>query len=233
MFERFTVDARTVVVNAQEHARRLGHRYVGCEHLLLAAASTDQPATAVLREHGITPERVEEEIVRLVGLGGEAGLFGDLDRDALSVIGIDLDAVRARIEASFGTDALTEAATSLDHGERRNRWNHRFGIPSGLVRRRRHRQLRSSPPTSTATGKYQASGPVVRGHLPLTTGAKKTLENSLREAGARHDNYIGAEHLLLGLIRTNGGLMPQIMQALDASGPEVRTAIIDRYRKAS
>jgi ATP-dependent Clp protease ATP-binding subunit ClpA len=35
MFERFTPDARTVVVHAQEHARRLGHRYIGCEHLLL------------------------------------------------------------------------------------------------------------------------------------------------------------------------------------------------------
>jgi ATP-dependent Clp protease ATP-binding subunit ClpA len=62
MFERFTVEARTVVVHAQEHARRLGHRYVGCEHLLLAAASTDQPASAVLREQGITPERVEEQM---------------------------------------------------------------------------------------------------------------------------------------------------------------------------
>lgn len=103
MFERFTLDARTVVIHAQEHARRLGHRYVGCEHLLLAVASAGQPASAVLREQGITPEHVEEEIVRRVGLGGGAGLFSDLDRDALSAIGIDLDAVRARIEASFGT----------------------------------------------------------------------------------------------------------------------------------
>ena len=50
MFERFTVDARTVVVHAQEHARRLGHRYVGCEHFLLAVVSTGEPVGAVLRE---------------------------------------------------------------------------------------------------------------------------------------------------------------------------------------
>ena len=31
MLERFTDDARTVVVQAQRHARRLGHRYIGCE----------------------------------------------------------------------------------------------------------------------------------------------------------------------------------------------------------
>jgi ATP-dependent Clp protease ATP-binding subunit ClpA len=232
MFERFTVESRTVVVHAQEHARRLGHRHIGCEHLLLAAASTEQPASAVLREQGVTPEHVEEEIVRLVGLGGETGLFGDLDRDALSVIGIDLDAVRARIESSFGTDALTEAAIGVQHGERRYRWNPGRGIPS-LVRRRRRRQARKQAAEVTATGRYQATGAIVRGHLPFTTGAKKALENSLREAAGRHDNYIGAEHLVLGLIRTNGGLMHQILLALDASGPEIRTAIINRYRKAS
>ena len=38
MFERFTEGARQVVVRAQENARRLGHNYIGCEHLLLAAA---------------------------------------------------------------------------------------------------------------------------------------------------------------------------------------------------
>jgi Clp amino terminal domain, pathogenicity island component len=38
MFERFTDSARQVVVRAQEDARRLGHNYIGCEHLLLAAA---------------------------------------------------------------------------------------------------------------------------------------------------------------------------------------------------
>jgi hypothetical protein len=30
MFERFTPETRTVVIHAQQHARRLGHRYVGC-----------------------------------------------------------------------------------------------------------------------------------------------------------------------------------------------------------
>jgi ATP-dependent Clp protease ATP-binding subunit ClpA len=48
MLERFTPDARAVIKNAVEHAGRLGHRYVGGEHLLLAAVSTSQPASAVL-----------------------------------------------------------------------------------------------------------------------------------------------------------------------------------------
>ena len=97
MFERFTDEARTIVALASEHARRLGHRYVGGEHILLAAATAGQPASAVLCAHGVTPELVEEEIVRRVGLGAGAGLFGGLDKDALATIGIDLDAVRAAI----------------------------------------------------------------------------------------------------------------------------------------
>jgi hypothetical protein len=60
-----------------------------------------------LREHGVTPQAVETEIVRLIGLGQPASLFSALDREALAAVGIDLDAVRARVEAAFGPDAFT------------------------------------------------------------------------------------------------------------------------------
>jgi hypothetical protein len=102
MTGHMTRDAIAVAIQAYEHAIRLGHPYLGGEHFLLAPAAAGQPAGAVLREHGVTPERAEAEIVRLSG----AGLFGDLDRDALAAIGIDVDAVRAMIEASFGPEAL-------------------------------------------------------------------------------------------------------------------------------
>ena len=235
MFERFTLDARSVVVHAQQHAHRLGHRYVGCEHLLLAVASTGQPAGAVLREQGITPEHVEEEIVRRVGLGGGADLFSDLDRDALSAIGIDLDAVRARIEASFGPEALTHAANAM-RGPRPSRLNPRRAIPPGLLRRWRRRRRpapTASVPSSTATGRYQAISVVPRGHLPITARAKQSLENSVREAEAMHDRYIGVEHVALGVIRINGGLVAPILLALGTSVPALHTAILDRYRQAS
>lgn len=109
MFERFSDNARAVVIRAQDHARGLGHRYIGCEHLLLAVASTGEPASAVLREQGITPEAVTTEIVRFVGRGPSAELFNAADHNALAAIGIDLDAVRARIEEVFGPGALSQA----------------------------------------------------------------------------------------------------------------------------
>ena len=145
MFERFTADARAVVVQAQEHARRLGHGYIGCEHLLLAAASTGEPAAAALRDHGVTPAGVEAEIVRLIGLGQAAGLFSALDRDALASIGIDIDAVRAQIEAAFGPGALTRAVPGTCRGTgprgRRTRW-------PGCAARAAPGAARTPPPAS-------------------------------------------------------------------------------------
>jgi hypothetical protein len=233
MLERFTDDARTVVVHAQRHARRLGHRYIGCEHLLLALVGVDQPASAVLRERGLTPDRVEEEIVRRAGMGAGAGLFADLDRDALSSIGIDLDAVRARIDASFGPDALTRADRAVHRTTRR-----RPGPARGrLIHRWRHRnRVRHVLPVRAVApppeGRYEAADQPA-GHIPFTPGAKKCLESTLREAVAQHQSDIGVEHIALGLLVTNRGLVPPILDEAGLSAPELRAAILDRYRSAS
>ncbi|MPZ85256.1 MAG: Clp protease [Actinophytocola sp.] len=111
---RFTQESRKAVGDAQEYARRLGHGFIGTEHLLFGLASTDGEAGAVLRRSGVTPERVEAEFVRLIGTRNVAGgdLFDALDHDALTAIGIDLDAVRERIESAFGPHALASGAPS-------------------------------------------------------------------------------------------------------------------------
>jgi ATP-dependent Clp protease ATP-binding subunit ClpA len=238
MFERFTPGARTAVIHAQQHARRLGHRYIGPEHLLLGLVGTGEPAGSVLREHGITPEYVEEEIVRRAGLGAGAGLFVDLDQDALSVIGIDLDAVRARIEASFGTGALARASQAVHQRPRPSRLNPRRAVPPRLRRRRRRAAplpqaaLAGGARPATATGRYRAPGNLPSGHLPFTPAAKKSLEIALREAMARHDAHIGAEHVALSLIAVKGGLVPLMLSAAGPSAPALRAAILDRYRQA-
>ena len=82
MFERFTDTARHVVAQAQEDARGLGHGYIGCEHLLLAAAAAGEPASAVLRDQGVTPDRVKAEILRAAGRGQPTAPVGGLDADA-------------------------------------------------------------------------------------------------------------------------------------------------------
>jgi ATP-dependent Clp protease ATP-binding subunit ClpC len=74
-----------------------------------------------------------------------------------------------------------------------------FGITRDGVRAEVEEQI--------GRGKSQPSG-----HIPFTPRAKKTLELSLREALALKHNYIGTEHILLGLIREGEGVAAQIMR---------------------
>jgi Clp amino terminal domain, pathogenicity island component len=108
MTRHMTPDAVALAKQACQHAIRLGHPCLGGEHFLLTLSAAGHPAGAVLREHGVTPGRVEAEIVRLSG----GGLFADLDWGALAAVGVDVDAVRATTEAAFGREALTSAASA-------------------------------------------------------------------------------------------------------------------------
>jgi ATP-dependent Clp protease ATP-binding subunit ClpA len=94
-------------------------------------------------------------------------------------------------------------------------------------------RLRRRRRSHAAAGQYASPGRYATGHLPFTPRAKKSLEHSLREAKARHDNYIGVEHLTLALVAMNDGAVPPILSALGASPAALRTAILDRYRQAS
>jgi hypothetical protein len=64
------------------------------------------------------------------------------------------------------------------------------------------------------------------GHIPFTPRAKKVLELSLREALGLGHNYIGTEHILLGLIREGQGVAAQVLVKLGASHDRVRQAVI-------
>ena len=140
MFERFTEQARQVVVLAQDEARSLSHDYIGTEHLLLG----------LLRE--------EEGIATRV--------LGSLD--------MTLEAVRARV--------------------------------AGIVGR--------------------GDGSVTTGQVPFTPRAKKVLELALREALSLGHDYIGTEHILLGLVRENEGVAAQVISSFGHDAETVRVEVI-------
>src|SRR5215203_4132100 len=125
MFERFTTRARQAIVAAQEEARRLGHGYIGTEHVLLGRL-------------GITLERSRTEVVALIGTADDA--------------------------------------------------------PSG--------------------------------HIPFTPRAKKVLELSLREALGLGHNYIGTEHVVLGLVREGEGVAARVLHTQGASDEQIREAVL-------
>lgn len=98
MFERFTRAARDVVVAAQQHARDAGHGEIGATDVLAAVLDdTDGIPALVLRDLGVAsadPAVVAEQT------------FDPDDAAALGSLGIDLDAVRGRVEQTFGPGAL-------------------------------------------------------------------------------------------------------------------------------
>jgi ATP-dependent Clp protease ATP-binding subunit ClpC len=145
MFERFTDQARRVVVLAQEEARDLGHGYIGTEHILL----------------GLLAER-----------DGVAA-------QALTALGIGLDAARQQVQEIIGEGA-----------------------------------------------------PQPSGHIPFTPRAKKVLELSLREAMHLGDDYIGSEHVLLGLIREGEGVGVQVLERLGATADQVRAQVLEAVHAA-
>jgi ATP-dependent Clp protease ATP-binding subunit ClpC len=72
-------------------------------------------------------------------------------------------------------------------------------------------------------GKGQTEAP---GHIPFTPRAKKVLELSLRESKQLGHNYIGTEHILLGVIREGEGVAAQVLQKLGAELSKVRQQVV-------
>lgn len=211
----FSPALRETVAQAHSQARQLGHERIGGEHLLLALAGSWTPAGAALREQGVTPDQVRAQILRLLPGTARAGReprAAAIDAEALATIGIDLEAVRARVERAFGPGALSRPVRC----SRRPAWRR-----IRLTRRHGHRPSRRH---------HSLPG----GHLPLTTRAKQMLEGAQREARAQQASTAGADHLALAVIATSGGGMaPAILSALGVAEAPLRAAILDRYRPAS
>jgi len=143
MFERFTDRARQTVVLAQEEARRLGHSYIGTEHLLLGLLREGEGVAAqTIGRMGISLADVRSDVVRIIGDTSES-------------------------------------------------------------------------PT---------------GHIPFTPRSKKVLELSLREAMQLGHNYIGTEHILLGLVREGEGVAAQVLVARGADLKRVRATVLEELK---
>ncbi len=67
---------------------------------------------------------------------------------------------------------------------------------------------------------------VTSGQIPFTPRAKKVLELALREALRLGHNYIGTEHILLGLVRENEGVAARILLDFDADSEKIRNEVI-------
>jgi ATP-dependent Clp protease ATP-binding subunit ClpC len=139
MLNRFTERARKVLALAQQEALRLGHVYIGTEHILLGLLSEGEGVAA----------------------------------KALGSLNINLEAVRSQVESVIG------------HGEEKG------------------------------------------GEVSYTPRAKKVLELSVEEAQSLGHNYIGTEHILLGLIREGEGVAAQVLRGMGVDDNQVRQRVIE------
>jgi ATP-dependent Clp protease ATP-binding subunit ClpA len=153
------------------------------------------------------------------------GLLRDstsVGRQALDRLGIRLDDVRSEIVWMVGKgqpDALDEEDAAalrvigIDLNEVRRRVEESFG--EGALER-------VAP--AGRRGRRKACDSSI-GHIPFTPRAKKVLELALREAKAMRHDYIGTEHILLGLVREREGLAAGILAERNASDERVRTIV--------
>ena len=204
MFERFTKEARNVVVRAQEEARSLRHGWIGTEHLLLAALrAPGDPGVATLARLGVTADSCRSAVSGVVS--ARNGSLGPEDAEALRTLGIDLDQVARKAREAFGPGALEEPLNDPE-AEGRSR-NGPLGSLGGL-------------------------GPL-KGHIPFSARAKKAMEVTLREAVARNDRRIGVEHLMLALLSADDRITRAVFERLGIVPGDVRELVLADLRQAA
>jgi ATP-dependent Clp protease ATP-binding subunit ClpA len=130
VFERFTEQAHLILDLARDEAERLGHRYLGPEHVLLGVLAEGQSGAAqLLRVRGVDLQAARAE---LLGLARQGVVPSPRPSDAelLGTVGIDLDSVRRTSEQTFGWQAVGEATWRVT---RRRGWAGRAGGVDAVV----------------------------------------------------------------------------------------------------
>ena len=198
MFERFTDRARRVVVLAQEEARMLNHNYIGTEHILLGLIHEGEGVAAkALESLGISLEGVRQQVEEIIGQGQQApsGHIPFTPR-AKKVLELSLREALQLGHNYIGTEHLLLGLIHEGEGVAAKALES-LGISLDAVREQ----------VQEIIGQGQQSP---TGHIPFTPRAKKVLELSLREALQLGHNYIGTEHILLGLIHEGEGVAAQV-----------------------
>jgi ATP-dependent Clp protease ATP-binding subunit ClpA len=124
--ERFDPDAREVMRLANIERRELGHPGLADEHILLGLLRHGtSPAAALLHAHGLDLDSARTE---LLAIGPTLGPKAD-PAAALRALGIDVDQIRHRLEATFGTTTVLAAERRV---RRRPRWRGGHARPNPL-----------------------------------------------------------------------------------------------------
>ncbi len=219
-FDKFTKHAREALSLAQEEARRFQHNYIGTEHLLLGLIHEDEYIAAkALHNLGIEPNKVRRTIEFIIGRGdrivlGEIGLTLGAKR----VIKLAVDEARRLNHHFIGTEHLLLGLIREGEGIGASVLEN-SGVTLENVRTEVLVLLRSSDMGKDAFSKDDR----------FTKQARQALSLAQAEARRFQHNYIGTEHLLLGLVREGEGegesVAAKVLSNLGAELNKVRSAV--------
>ena len=234
-FDRFTERARKVMSLAREEAQRLNHNYIGTEHLLLGLVRDgDGVAAKVLHNLGVELNAVRNAVEFIVGRGDRpiAGDFGLTPR-AKKVIELARDEGQRMGHNYVGTEHLLLGL--VREGE---------GIAAGVLESLGVNLEKVRVTTVTMVGVHPSLlsehaaeatiGPRMASRRPMVAGsftkfnvhARKALSLAQEEAQHLNHNYIGTEHLLLGLVRQDDSTAAQVLGRMDVTAEAVREAVL-------
>jgi len=121
VFGRFTEQTHQVLDLGRDEAERIGHRYLGPEHLLLGMLHEGACGAArLLRAHGIGLAAARTELFALAERGAVPAARPS-DRALLGTLGIDLEEIRRTTEQTFGATASSCCSAPMRFGGRRHR----------------------------------------------------------------------------------------------------------------
>ncbi|MEO8953019.1 MAG: Clp protease N-terminal domain-containing protein [Ktedonobacteraceae bacterium] len=233
-FDKFTERARKVLQYAQEEAQRFQHNYIGTEHLLLGLLRVeDSVAAKVLANLGVEILKARGAVEFIIGRGdrivlGEIGLTPR----AKKVIELAVDEARHMNHRYIGTEHLLLGMVREGEGIAAGVLES-LGVRLPKVRTETIRVLGQKPDAPSETLLVEQEDEVVgqKSHAftapfdKFTADSRRALAFAQEEAQLLQHNYIGTEHLLLGLLRANQTMAAQILRRLGIDLHKARGAV--------
>jgi ATP-dependent Clp protease ATP-binding subunit ClpA len=234
-FAKFTERARKVLSLAHEEAQRMNHRYIGSEHILLGILREGEGVGArVLQRLGVDLNKTRE-VVRRLSEQNEQELFG-LTTEGKLIIELAVDEARLLNHHFIGTEhillGLARASKSMAL-----RVLQEMGIEAEKMKTETLQVLSQAKSSriSEITQRMERKMEDFwrKRHQPqrenrfdqFDEDARKVLALAQEEAQRFQHNYMGTEHLLLGLIRLEESTAMQVLKRLGIEPLKIRSAI--------
>jgi ATP-dependent Clp protease ATP-binding subunit ClpA len=228
VFERFTDGARRVVVLAQEEARLLNHHYIGTEHVLLSLMSDpDEVTSQALTSHGIDTVAVRQSVVQTIGEGTEAPPpHIPFTPRAKKVVELSLREALQMGHNYIGSEHILLGLIREGEGVAAQVLTH-LGINLNAIRETVRELVKNNPQSGEPTPAEPASregrfGPLFE---HFNARALRVVVQAHEEARLLNHNYIGTEHVLLGLIAEPDTVSTNALVSHGLEAVEIRNAV--------